>query len=454
MECKTQEGISLCEKHKSEGNARFKEQKLPEAVESYTLAVKGLLDILEDESQHSPESHRKLAIYFSNRAAVHLKMENCGLAIMDAEEAINYDPSYPKAYYRKADGLISIDKYKDARACLKIVVFEMKVQDKDAQEKYKFVQKAIKQRAFEDAIQSEQGGAADCDPTKLEVEESYNGPRLEEETLQKGLSQELVVELMDYMVAQKKLHKKYLWNLLIHIRTVLKKKASLVDWTVPQEGHFTVCGDTHGQYYDMVNIFKLNGLPSHHNPYLFNGDFVDRGSFSVEVITLLFAFMAMDPRALHLTRGNHEAKNMNKLYGFEGEVQHKYDTNTYDLFCDVFCHLPLSYVLNKTVMITHGGLFKEDGVLLDDIRKVDRRREPPDAGIMCDLLWADPSEKAGRTPSQRGISVGFGADVSKAFLDQNGLSLLVRSHEMKKEGYEVAHDGRVVTIFSAPNYCD
>lgn len=235
---------------------------------------------------------------------------------------------------------------------------------------------------------------------------------------------------------------------------MLKKKASLVDWTIPQEGHFTVCGDTHGQYYDMVNIFKLNGLPSHENPYLFNGDFVDRGSFSVEVITLLFAFMAMDPRALHLTRGNHEAKNMNKLYGFEGEVQHKYDTNTYDLFCDVFCHLPLSYVLNKTVMITHGGLFKEDGVTLDDIRKVDRRREPPDAGIMCDLLWADPSDKAGRTPSQRGISVGFGADVSRTFLDNNGLSLLVRSHEMKKEGYEVTHDGRVVTIFSAPNYCD
>jgi serine/threonine-protein phosphatase 5 len=108
-----------------------------------------------------------------------------------------------------------------------------------------------------------------------------------------------------------------------------------------------------------VNIFKnLNGLPSASNPYLFNGDFVDRGSFSVEVITLLLAWMAMDSNCMHLTRGNHEAKNMNKLYGFEGEVVHKYDSNTYDLFCEVFCYLPLSYVLDKRVMVTHGGLFK------------------------------------------------------------------------------------------------
>lgn len=96
-------------------------------MECYTKAIKGMLDHLEDESMHSPENHRRLAIYFSNRAAVHLKMENYGLVIVDAEEAINYDPTYPKAYYRKADGLIAIDKYKDAKACLTIVVFEMKV---------------------------------------------------------------------------------------------------------------------------------------------------------------------------------------------------------------------------------------------------------------------------------------------------------------------------------------
>lgn len=119
----------------------------------------------------------------------------------------------------------------------------------------------------------------------------------------------------------------------------------------------TVCGDTHGQYYDLLNIFKINGNPSETNPYLFNGDFVDRGSFSVEVIVLLFAWMAHNPKCMYLTRGNHEAKNMNKLYGFEGELLHKYDNRTYDLFSEIFNHLPLCFVLNKKVFVCHGGLF-------------------------------------------------------------------------------------------------
>ena len=135
-------------------------------------------------------------------------------------------------------------------------------------------------------------------------------------------------------------------------------------------------------------------------------------------------------------------------------MTHKYDSKTYELFAKVFCHLPLGYVLNRKVMITHGGLFAQDGVTLDDIRKVDRFKEPPDSGIMCDMLWADPVKENGRHPSKRGISIGFGPDVAKRFLDENKLDLLVRSHEMKMEGYEIEADGRVITVFSAPNYCD
>ena len=73
---------------------------------------------------------------------------------------------------------------------------------------------------------------------------------------------------------------------------------------------------------------------------------------------------------------------------------------------------------------------------------------------MCDLLWADPSTTPGRSPSKRGISIGFGADITKAFIERNGLERVVRSHEMKDQGYEEAHDGKLTTIFSAPNYCD
>jgi len=259
---------------------------------------------------------------------------------------------------------------------------------------------------------------------------------------------------MDYMKNQKVLHKKYLWTVLLRVKDILKALPSLVEIEVPEGRDITVCGDTHGQYYDLLNIFKINGIPSEENPYLFNGDFVDRGSFSVEVILCLLAWKACNPKAMHLTRGNHEAKSMNKLYGFEGEILHKYDQKIYELFSDVFCSLPLSFVINKKVMVCHGGLFSKDGVTLQDLKAINRFREPPEDGLMCELLWSDPHPQKGRHPSKRGVGIGFGPDISHKFLDDNKLTMLVRSHEMKQNGYEEEADGRVVTIFSAPNYCD
>jgi len=157
---------------------------------------------------------------------------------------------------------------------------------------------------------------------------------------------------------------------------------------------------------------------------------------------------------MHLTRGNHESRSMNKLYGFEGEVKAKYDDKVFALFSDVFDKLPLAYVLNKKVMVTHGGLFSKDGVTLDDLRKIDRFRDIPESGLMADMLWSDPTKENGRHPSKRGISIMYGPDVAHRFLKENNLELLVRSHEMKDEGYEVEANGKVITIFSAPNYCD
>ena len=73
---------------------------------------------------------------------------------------------------------------------------------------------------------------------------------------------------------------------------------------------------------------------------------------------------------MHLTRGNHESKNMNKIYGFEGEVKHKYDDTTMQLFTEVFNWLPLAATINKKVIIVHGGLFKQEVVSLEDIRNI------------------------------------------------------------------------------------
>jgi serine/threonine-protein phosphatase 5 len=432
--------LEQAEAHKAKGNDFFKESKYEEALEEYTKAIEA-----------NVTDGKKFAIYYANRAFTQLKLENYGFAIEDATNAIAKDATFPKGYYRRASAYFALGKYKQAAANFKRV-FELS-NDKDAEDKYKLASKLNKAQLLADAIKVE-NEVDKINPqtiNEIEVAASYTGPRLEEND---EVTREWVIKLIEWMKDQKTLHKKYLWTLLIKVRNILKALPTLVDVEVPNGKEITVCGDTHGQYYDVLNIFSINGYPSADNPYLFNGDFVDRGSFSVEVITCFLAWKVADPNCMHLTRGNHEAKSMNNLYGFEGEVLHKYDVKTYDLFCDIFCHMPLVYVLNKKVMITHGGLFSKDGVKLDDIRKLDRLREPPEDGIMCELLWSDPHPQNGRHPSKRGVGTQFGPDVAHRFLDDNGLDYLVRSHEMKQGGYEEEANGRVITIFSAPNYCD
>ena len=241
-------------------------------------------------------------------------------------------------------------------------------------------------------------------------------------------------------------------------------------------GPFTVCGDTHGQFYDLMHIFEIGGFPSEENPYLFNGDFVDRGSFSFETVFILLTIKLCCPKGLYMLRGNHETKNMNKIYGFVGEVHHKYDATVMNHFAAVFRWLPLAAVISNnegpsplSVFVVHGGLSTNipaadvdenasaadvGAVSLSAIEAIVRGREPPESGLMADLLWSDPQPLMGRSFSKRGVGFSFGPDYTAAFLKKNNLQLLVRSHEVKDEGYVVEHGGKCITIFSAPNYCD
>ena len=246
---------------------------------------------------------------------------------------------------------------------------------------------------------------------------------------------------------------------VIILNQIIEQLAALpncMDLRVPEDDNlpFTVCGDVHGQFYDLLNIFAVNGEPSDERPYLFNGDFVDRGSFSLEVILTLFAYKLVTPKGVNLSRGNHESKNMNKIYGFEGEVKHKLDMDIARLFTVAFCNLPLCATIESKIFVVHGGLASENGVRIADINRLDRVREPPECGLMCDLLWSDPQPMPGRSPSKRGIGLSFGPDVTDDFLETNGLDLVVRSHEVRDEGFEWEHGNRLVTVFSAPNYCD
>jgi serine/threonine-protein phosphatase 5 len=431
--------LEAAEKAKTEGNEFFKQGKYSEAVEAYSTAI--------NHSCDSPKS----AIYLSNRALCNIKIENYGLAIEDSEAAIKADPSYIKAYYRKGSAYFALAKYEPALQTFKRAQ-QLAPSDADITVKLKEVKKLFIEQQFALSIRVDDvQPSSKLKPEDISVPPTYDGPVYE-----KGdpITHEWVVKLLEYLRLENRFHKRYLWNLLIAVKDILKELPSLVDVPIPDDQEFTICGDVHGQYYDLLNIYKLNGYPSEKNPYLFNGDFVDRGSFSVEIVIALFAWKVFNPNCIYFNRGNHEAKSLNKIYGFEGEVKAKYCNDTLNLFSEVFCHLPICHVLKKEVMVVHGGLFAKDGITLDDIRKIDRVREPPEDGVMCDILWSDPTKQNGRHPSKRGVSMGFGPDVAKKFLDDNKLKYLVRSHEVKDGGYEVEADGRVITIFSAPNYCD
>ena len=323
-------------------------------------------------------------------------------------------------------------------------------------DKMKACQKEIRQRAFENAIEKTDDTPA-FDPATMTVEASYDGPHL----LDGKVDDKFVTEMVERFKNQKLIHPKYVAQILLAATEHFKSCNSVlrVPLGTDESGNttrITVCGDTHGQFFDLSNIFAINGMPSDSNPYLFNGDFVDRGSFSFEVVITLFAIKLAHPNGLYMMRGNHETKNMNRIYGFEGEIQHKYNKQIMALFADVFQWLPLCSVINNAVFVVHGGISTENEgkVPLSRIEDIKRGCEPPESGLMSDLLWADPQPMLGRSPSKRGVGFAFGPDITKNFLEHNNLELVVRSHEVKDEGYVVEHDGKCITIFSAPNYCD
>ncbi|XP_015119779.1 serine/threonine-protein phosphatase 5 [Diachasma alloeum] len=431
------ENVAEAEKFKEVANDFFKNQNYEKAIEFYTKAI---------------ESNPNVATYYANRSFAYLKTECFGYALTDASKAIELDRNYVKGYYRRAAAYMSLSKFKQALKDFETVT-RARPNDKDAKLKYTECNKIVKKIAFEKAISVEENQKNVADSIDLEamtIDDDYTGPKLEDGKVTVTFMQELLKWYKD----EKKLPRKYAYKILLDVKIWFMAQPSLIDVSIPDDSKFTICGDIHGQFYDLLNIFELNGLPSETNPYLFNGDFVDRGSFSVECIFTLFGFKLLYPNHFFMSRGNHESAIMNHMYGFDGEVKAKYTAQMAQLFTEVYNWLPLAHCLNNRVIVMHGGLFSRDNVTLKEIREIDRNRQPPDEGVMCELLWSDPQPQPGRAPSKRGVGVQFGPDVTHKFLELNGLDYVVRSHEVKNDGYEVSHDGKCITVFSAPNYCD
>merc|ERR1711939_280142 len=214
----------------------------------------------------------------------------------------------------------------------------------------------------------------------------------------------------------------------------------------------TVCGDIHGQFHDLMELFRIGG-PNPDTNYLFMGDYVDRGYFSVETVSLLVALKIRYPQRITILRGNHESRQITQVYGFYDECLRKYgNANVWKYFTDLFDYLPLTALIDQQIFCLHGGLSPSIDTL-DNIRALDRIQEVPHEGPMCDLLWSDPDDRCGWGISPRGAGYTFGQDISEAFNHNNGLTLVARAHQLVMEGFNWSHEKNVVTIFSAPNYC-
>ena len=280
----------------------------------------------------------------------------------------------------------------------------------------------------------------------------------------------------------------FVTELLTKQEELLHALPNVVEFEVPPGQQICIVGDIHGQYADLMHVFYMHGFPSLEKPYLFNGDFVDRGNQGVEVTLTVFAFQQLYPGAIFLNRGNHEEASCHSVDGFRKECIYKYGLAVYDLYERLFTRLPLATVLNGAVLVVHGGV--DSNFTLEQLRDADRaayvaivnsgsakrkrfaRPEGAKRGTHIEqtaqiealakanypinaALWNDPGICEGECFNKfRGTGMVFGRDVCRRWLEDNGLLLVIRSHEEVEHGFEWPFgDGDLlVTVFSASNY--
>mmetsp|Transcript_32587 Transcript_32587/g.56489 ORF Transcript_32587/g.56489 Transcript_32587/m.56489 type:complete len:454 (-) Transcript_32587:3341-4702(-) len=266
--------------------------------------------------------------------------------------------------------------------------------------------------------------------------------------------------LRDHLMREGRLSKEDFLELVSQAAHILAKEPNLIVANEP----ITVVGDIHGQFYDFIKLLEIGGDPSRET-YLFLGDYVDRGNFSVEVLALLFALKINFPQKIIMLRGNHECRQLTSFFNFRTEMLAKYDAEAYDFVMEAFDCLPLACVISEKFISLHGGISPEL-VNIADIDSLERFVEPPKQGLMCDVLWSDPvDDPKGKSASTyiansaRCCSYYFNVEAVNRFLRRNDLLAVIRAHEAQMDGYKMhrwnglSEFPCVITIFSCPNYC-
>lgn len=207
---------------------------------------------------------------------------------------------------------------------------------------------------------------------------------------------------------------------------IIKSQSMLVELEAPLK----VCGDIHGQYYDLLRIFDNCGYPGDNN-YLFLGDYVDRGKQSLETICLLLVYKIKYPNKVYLLRGNHESSVTNRIYGFYDECKRRYNVRIWRNFTELFNFLPVAALIDEKILCMHGGL-SPDITNFNAIKDFTRPTDIPDSGALCDLLWSDPDKDVQDfEENDRGVSYIFGEKVVQEFNKKNDLDLIIRAHQVR-----------------------
>lgn len=284
--------------------------------------------------------------------------------------------------------------------------------------------------------------------------------------------------LKDHLLKEGRIDEELFIEVVGNVGKLLKTEPNVLELQYP----VTVCGDVHGQFFDLARLFDVGGDPVD-TQYLFLGDYVDRGCFSTECIMFLFCMKLTYPKSFFMLRGNHECRQLTSFFNFKDECLYKYSQKLYDAIMNSFDNLPLACVVNKSFFCVHGGL-SPDITSVEDIKKLDRFKEIPREGSMCDLLWSDPYEDKNESDKNdkdeddsdsdefggettwfgynktRQCSYVYGVEAVKQFLELNQMTSIIRAHEAQLDGYKMqmvnpkSKIPRVITIFSAPNYCD
>ena len=255
--------------------------------------------------------------------------------------------------------------------------------------------------------------------------------------------------------------------------------------TIGKTEKLTVVGDLHGQLDDILKIIDDAGWPSDTNKYVFNGGFVGRGEYGVEVTLIIFSLMLAYPNCVFVNRGSHEDEAMGHACGFQTEVSKKYDNGIFIIFCEAFRHLPLFSVINDAIFVVHGGLFHDRKVTLETlntINRIDYKPETEDPNseknksfpqgyylrrLQQDAMWSDPTKHGEGVAANRnfdkvavndnGLGITFGPSHTSAFCKTNNIKMILRSREVCQQGFDLPfrdtpHANKIGTVFSASNF--